>query len=289
MSFKFEKNKFYSMPLVFGSTRLGSEIQVDKKTGKIEVDQFVHAINHTIVYESNPGQLEKLLPDKIILDKPYVIVTHRMNRNYRVLAGKGYNLVQVTIPVHFKGEKDNLKGLFMPVIWENKTDPIILGRELLGYCKIYAEIEDVTGLGDPLTAGASNWGFQFLNLKFNMQKPPDNKEELQSILHDPENKGEINYKYELKVGSLTEVDSDYFTLFPKNLEQKLPDNTGDVPEPSIRYGSGSIRWNHPDFEDMPLQYQIVRGLDDLEIKRVVGTVRSEYYHLGDLSTIRVIE
>lgn len=289
MGYKLDNTKLHLMPVGFGPMFRGNKgIEVDEKTGKIEVDQFVHAINHILVYESNPIQLEKLMPEEIALDKPYVIVTHRTNRNYRGHAGKNYSLLQVTIPVRFDGQEDSLKGSFMPVIWENHGDPCVVGRELLGYCKIYADIEEVTGLGGVLKACASSWGYQFVDIRYNMKERNENIDELRSIINDPDNAGEINYAYLQRVGSLTELDRDYFTLLEKGQELDYPDNLGDVPAPAEEYGTGSIRWIRPEYDDMPYWYHIVQGLEELEIKRVVGTVKKVYYHLAN-ARVRIIK
>ena len=44
--------------------------------------------------------------------------------------------------VVFNGEQEQLEGTFTLVIWENLTDPILIGREVQGIPKIYADIQD---------------------------------------------------------------------------------------------------------------------------------------------------
>jgi acetoacetate decarboxylase len=48
------------------------------------------------------------------------------------LAGRGYNIVFVTVAAKFSGNKDKLEGDYVLVIFENDAIPIITGRELLG-------------------------------------------------------------------------------------------------------------------------------------------------------------
>lgn len=50
-----------------------------------------------------------------------------------------------------------------------------------------------------------------------------------------------------------------------------------------------LKWNRPEFEDMPTQYHIIQGLDDLEITRFVGAVRADTANLADYFDARVIE
>ena len=58
------------------------------------------------------------------------------------LAGRGYNTLGVTFPVVFQGKRDRAIGPFLLVLWENLADPILTGREQLGYSKIYCELRD---------------------------------------------------------------------------------------------------------------------------------------------------
>ena len=59
-----------------------------------------------------------------------------------VLAGHGYNLTGVSVPTRFHGEKGVVEGNLLLVMWENHADPIITGREQLGYSKIFDEGKD---------------------------------------------------------------------------------------------------------------------------------------------------
>jgi len=58
------------------------------------------------------------------------------------LAGRGYNILGVTFPAVFKGKEDTARGPFLTVLWENLADPIITGREELGFSKIYCELPE---------------------------------------------------------------------------------------------------------------------------------------------------
>jgi acetoacetate decarboxylase len=56
------------------------------------------------------------------------------------MAGSGYNVIEVSAPVRFHGQRDRVDGQFALVVWENKTEPILGGREQTGIPKIYADI-----------------------------------------------------------------------------------------------------------------------------------------------------
>jgi hypothetical protein len=50
------------------------------------------------------------------------------------LAGRGYTIIDVWLPVMFEGQRDQAVGRFLTVMWENLADPIITGRTSLTDC-----------------------------------------------------------------------------------------------------------------------------------------------------------
>ena len=54
-----------------------------------------------------------------------------------------------SFPAVFNGERDRAEGGLLTVLWENLCDPILTGREQLGFSKIYCELpEPVVLRGD---------------------------------------------------------------------------------------------------------------------------------------------
>jgi hypothetical protein len=47
-------------------------------------------------------------------------------------------MIHVWWPVIFKGERDEVTGRFLAVMWENLADPIITGRGEIGQPKLFA-------------------------------------------------------------------------------------------------------------------------------------------------------
>src|SRR3546814_15173414 len=56
------------------------------------------------------------------------------------LAGRGYNTFGVTVPATWKGGAHPVHGDLMLVLWENMADPIISGREELGFSKLFCDL-----------------------------------------------------------------------------------------------------------------------------------------------------
>jgi hypothetical protein len=81
------------------------------------------------------------------------------------LAGRGYRLVTVLVPVAYHGG-EFVVGNFELVTWENLADPIISGREELGYNKLYAEIAGPWAVTDTASRVEAGWdGFTFLEME----------------------------------------------------------------------------------------------------------------------------
>ena len=79
-------------------------------------------------------------------------------------------------------EKGVVEGNLLLVMWENHADPIITGREQLGYSKIFASIDDIHTYGGVSKTELTSWGFRFLELEFDANRQPENLEELISAL-----------------------------------------------------------------------------------------------------------
>lgn len=90
------------------------------------------------------------------------------------LAGRGYNILSVLLPVRFASESGtSVDGLFQAVLWENLGDSIITGREQLGHAKLYAQLPDPEQ-HDHRTAFSASWdGFTFSELELSCEQVAD--------------------------------------------------------------------------------------------------------------------
>jgi hypothetical protein len=93
-----------------------------------------------------------------------IIISYNQLREVDFLSGGSYNLVQIGVPVYFSGKRDRLEGTLALVIWENKTQPIIGGREEDGMPKIHADIQDLHVLQQKYFTIVSYEGNTFLRL-----------------------------------------------------------------------------------------------------------------------------
>lgn len=213
-------------------------------------------------FATDADRLQALLPPGFALDgEPRVVLRLTELSDLAWLAGRGYAMLGVHIPAAFHGRRDRARGLFLAVLWENLADPIISGREELGYAKLPADIVPARWDDDgPLRAEASWCGHVFFTLEIDGLSadpvPP---------VTDPGD-GLLHYKYIPRSGAWGEADCAYACLTP--------------PAPSARKtlavkgGAARFGFHRADWRAMPTQFHVVSALADLPV-RDVSAVRVE--------------
>jgi len=282
MGFEFDRNRMYLMPVMFGPAVTPRQ----RPDGKRWIqDRPIRKENYTIVYESHPGQLENILPPGFRLFSPHVVMELSMLRDIPWLAGKGYNLCKIQIPVLYDWIGETLTGSLVAVVWENHADPIMTGREQLGWSKIYADIRDVSWDGSRARSSLSSWGFEFLQIEMDFSSEPQQKDEMLAAINPPGNAGLFHYKFMPRTGEgFVKADFAGVTLSPGGWSP--PQDAADLPEAAKAeiatvWGRGKIRWKRPRWEDMPTQFHIVDTLGKLEIRKELGALKSVSYSAND--------
>jgi hypothetical protein len=216
---------------------------------------------------TNRDQLEELLPPVFELGgEPVVSVFASYMTEIEWLAGRGYNVLGVSFPAVFNGKQDRAKGGFLTVLWENLCDPILTGREQLGFSKIYCELPEPTVLRGETHVIASWLGFKFLDMKLtNMHEIPLPTEAPSASPAKPKDDvltGTLHYKYMPRTGEWGTPDVAYPVL--------TPDGGGNGVTTELRRGEGTVEFHKARWEDLPTQYHIVNAFHELEIKEYRG-------------------
>jgi len=161
---KLDSTGYYRMPLVMGPLWRGEKPRI--LYTKTEAVAFQ--------YLTDPQAIEPLLPECYKPGKePQVTVLFGYNNGLDFMAGGGYRLAAVQVSASFDGEKDQVEGDYILVMFENQTWPILGGREDLGVPKLYADISPVKILPDgSLRCEASLWG----HLLFGLELPSPKKQ-----------------------------------------------------------------------------------------------------------------
>jgi hypothetical protein len=234
-----------------------------------------HSSTIWVSYATDARALTSLLPPGFTLDgRPVVTVEVTMLRALPWLAGRGYNLVQVHVPVRYDSEDGEIIGRLEIVTWENLADPIISGREELGWNKVYAEIADVELDGDRTRVGSrASWdGFVFLDVTV---------EELVDVEPDaaaPPALPLLHWRYLPRSGAWGEPE----------IEQV----TGAIPSGSrvtrAQAGRGNAAFHPATFEQLPTLAHIVNGLARLPVRERVGAGAVEAAGFLDMHDIDVL-
>ncbi len=256
------------MPVNFGSfLERGpdlSGLSAEEMRAKMTTATDVTAM--AVSYLTDAGKLEALLPpDKglSLHGDPVVSVSCVYQGQVAWLAGRGYNLIMVTFPVEFSGDK-KVVGSFAPVIWENLCEPIIRGREMLGWSKIFCDIPQYTRFGDRMRATAEWEGFRFLDVTVDNIRPVTEADARAMGRNAVKSEGSIHHKYITRSSGVPgETDADYLVLVRPGVEATAKEAvTGDA----------TIAFHRATWEEMPTQANIVNALADLEVKEIVSTM-----------------
>jgi len=187
------------------------------------------------------------------------------------LAGRGYATFSARFPAVFRGERDSAKGAFLAVMWENLADPIMSGREELGYSKLYCEIPEPRVLRGEHAIDCAWLGHRFFELRMRDLTPatPPAPAAVDGVLH---------YKYIPRTGDWGEADVAYATLTPA----AQPDLVVD----SVESGVGEISFLPSRWEDLPTFHHVVDALAALPMREVLGARRVTSHGGKDLSDQR---
>lgn len=281
MNYPLRKDLMYMMPTHFGPM-CGPRQGPNGHKFKYAQDQR-KSLTLSVSFLTNADQLEPLLPPGFSLfGEPVVTVFETFMKEIDWLAGRGYNVLGVNIPVEFRGEQDHAVGAFLLVLWENLTDPILTGREQLGFSKIYCELPEPLTHDGQTHCTASWLGFRFLDIRLqNMQEVPPG-DAVGAPVSTPAGavRGTLHYKYIPKTGEWGQEDVAYAVLTPEVSSSPPPDHAWR--------GDGSVEFHSARWEDLPTQYMIVNTFAGLEVLESRGATMERRTGGGDLQNQRIL-
>jgi len=249
--FQLQKDSIYQMPAHFGGI-------IFDATSRAE--QMVTMLSMT--FETDRAVLERYIPEELELRAPEVTVALSQLTEINWLAGGHYNMVSVTAPVRFTGKKDRVDASYMLVVWENRTDPILTGREQNGVPKIFANIEGLHVCRPHYATSVSYEGYTFLAMTFEAGSPLTGRD-LEDIKLYFKSLDSIGWRYIPKVGA-PGADLSQFILFPGGMEVE-----------KVYPGAGTFTWTELSEMQNPRQHHIIRALASLPVKKMISTVMFE--------------
>lgn len=283
MGYKFKDGMMYRMPTHFGPAcgpRQGPECRnqfLGLESGEVR--------RVSVSFRTDSKQLEELIPDGVglqLAEEPVVTVTATYMTGLSWLAGRGYNTLGVGFPVVFNGKRDHAEGSFLAILWENLTEPILTGREELGFSKLYADIPEPHIYQGKVHSVAQWMGFKFVDLIVDNVKQLS-LEEAKSF-SGLKGSAQLHYKYIPKTGDWGKADSAYVTITP--LKRGGPPLKVDVWK-----GDGTVKFHQATWEEMPTQHTVVNTFQGLTIEEYLGAhmVWTQGGKVEDLSHTHILE
>lgn len=272
MSYLFDPRRMYRMPTHFGPA-LGPRQGPDGRSYECRTGprQFIVEA----AFEADPAQLAELLPPRFApLEPTQLTFSFVYMTEIEWLAGRGYNTFGVRFPAKFSGEQGEVRGEFLAVLWENRPEPIITGREELGFSKVYCELPKLARARSRIQCRAS-WErttFAVLELAdLTAGEPAAGLTDSAGLLH---------YKYMPRTGEWGKADAEYAVLTPAG--------AANFQLEKCERGTGSMRFHAAPWEDIPTLFREVSALSQLRIGPCLWaqTLRARGYK--DLSDQRIL-
>jgi 2-polyprenyl-6-methoxyphenol hydroxylase-like FAD-dependent oxidoreductase len=182
------------------------------------------------------------------------------------LGGRGYSMfglyihnVECKSPIGSMDQSQSpVSGDFLPVLFENKADPIITGREELGFSKVFATLEDTSASDSSFSLSAGWEGTEFCNFTLNGVAETSCGE---SVLQTPI----LHHKVIASSKERGMVDAEYTTLSPA-----LPSMEG---ENRWKAKNAKIEWTDLEGGELeqafPTLAHIIKGLRDMDVVEVL--------------------
>lgn len=276
MSFEFDPHARYRMPVMFGPS-VGPRQGPDG--GRFAGGADAPFTVATVRFETDAPALEALLPRGFALDgDPVATLEHTILHDLPWLAGRSYSMLGVKIPVLFEGAEETLRGPLLTVLWENRCEPILSGREELGFNKLCCELPAPQEMGRRRIHRASWDGFAFFRMELS---------ELEEAspapvpAAGPAPDGVLHFAYMPAMGEAGDHDSRARVMLspapatPPRIERLMT-------------GQASFSFTRARFEDMPTMFQVVNLLAALPVHGIRGASLMRARGKGDLSDQRMI-
>lgn len=261
----------YRMPVVFGPAAGPRNLPSDKE----HLRHVKDTMSVSLACLSDRDYLSRLVPAGCeVPDNPVISVGFTYMTNIGWLAGRPYATAGVRIPVTYRGKDETISGNFLAVLWENHADPILTGREELGYSKLYCELPDARQMDGGMKCEARWDGFKFFELELSglTEAPVTDLPAAPPLLH---------YKYIPRTGEWGESDIAQICVGKSS-------SSNFVEAHRRLTGTGKVKFFEASWEDMPTQYHITVGLANMPLLEFRGATVLYTSGGSDISEQRIL-
>ena len=260
------------MPLMFGR-QVGPRQRPDRDEG------YPASAGATLVTWVAVGaeeqQLAALMPPGFAVADPVLVVEAISLSNLPWLAGRGYEMLMVSVPVTYTAGAVEHLGRLELVTWEDRPEPITSGREELGWNKIYADtMTRHTGADGKTVRYLAAWGgTTFFDLEVRLTRTP-------AALGSWRKGPLMHYRVFPRTEHWGELEVEQVTAAPAGAPL--------LTMRSLQRGSGSFRFHPATFEQLPTQQHIVNRLAAIKLGEPVDAGQAKVASWDAVSGIRIL-
>lgn len=227
---------------------------------------------YAIRFRSSRTYLQNLLPPGFAFTSPATVVRASVEcttlDGMTWLGGSGYSFVRLVLHGVNYTKRDGSKvfGSFTPVLFEDLADPIVTGRDDVGFPKLFANIQ-VLDRSDGASVVMKWRGAEFGRLQIDRleaEQPPTTKGHIDSKSAapgppaPPPEQGTLVYRHVPAVGEPGKADAEYAVLAP------YPPPPATPPEKHVSQ-SASIKFNAGCWRTLPTLHHVTEKLANMPV------------------------
>lgn len=231
-----------------------------------------------LAVEADKGRLTDLMPRGFELLEPLLLIEGASLRGLPWLAGRGYELVSVAVPVNFIEGRRPVRGRLELVTWENLADPIISGREELGFNKVFAD--DIDFRRDE-SANTISWSVGWGGTRF-LEFGVTHLGSVETFDAPPvwRTGPTFHYRVLARTGEWGALELEQVTANTAT--------TGEMRPTSVAAGRGHVQFREATFEQLPTLAHVVNALASAAGSTVVAAGHVEMRGWSDLHDMRIV-
>jgi len=255
---------------------------------------------YSIRFKSSRTYLQTLLPPGFGFTSPgtlaYASIVCSTLDGMTWLGGGGYSHCGLYIHGidYTKRDGSKMYGTFLPILFENLTDPIVTGRAELGMPKLFADIDvRQQGGGESCSITLSWRGAEFGHFEISgldKEQPAVNGVEQAEPQRGPgpppppPEQGMFLYRYVPAVGEPGKADTEYPVFVPK------PEPASGTPAPeTLATKTASVKFQAKDWQLLPTLHNIAKGLAEVPVYGIEEAKLVKGFGVEDISGARRIE
>jgi hypothetical protein len=253
----------------------------------------------SVKFKSSRTVLENLFPTEklkfaVADTTAYATLAVTQLDNLEWLGGRGYSHFGLYIHgvQYTKENGDTTTGTYLPVLFENLADPVLSGREELGFPKLYCEL-DLKKDGQNWTLDASWMSSKFCSLTISglEEHAATNGDVPAEPASPPKEEGLFFHKYVPATGSLGskergQADVQYTAFLPNDEEAKTVEKKV---EKTLKASGAEVKFDALDWKALPTLHHIVERLKEIPVYEVVEAKVVEGTGVSDVSAVRRAE